>query len=209
MNHRRHLLFCFVLLFAVVCPLIAQEEENSKEPWDYKEFQAWSSEISAGIFAPRTYPLNYYGVGWFPRYSLVAPKEYLAISAGAPMHAGLDLVLTGNGNLIQYMIDVPLVIDFNFGARATDFDDTPFGVFIGGGLGYNFSHFTLGDTKLNIHTFGMLIHGGFRWRMNGRDSGVRIAFLSGFSGPAEEVNGIIVEDQPGNKILSLTFLYGI
>lgn len=185
------------------------QDPKDKKPWDYQEFQGWTSEISAGIFAPRTYPLNYYGVGWFPRYTFVAPKEFLSISAGAPMHAGLDLVLTGNGNLIQYMVDLPLAIDFNFGARATDFDDTPFGVFLGGGLDYNFSHFTLGDTKLNLHTFGVLIHGGFRWRMNGRDSGVRVGYLRGFSGAAEEINGIIVEDDPGNRILSLTFLYGI
>lgn len=184
-----------------------KEEFKTIEP--YEVYQCWSADMTAGLFLPLKYSFTYYGFGFFPRYNFFAPKEYLSISAGAPMNLGLDIFVSSGGSIIQYMVDLPLVLDFNIGSRATRFDDTPFGAFFGGGFGYNFSHLTYGAANLNLNTFGPMVHGGFRWRMNGRETGVRISYLSGFGTQSQEVNGIIVEGQPGNKILSIAVIYGI
>ena len=204
----KNLLSC-ALVFCSLSLLGQNDTEELKAIEPYKVYQSWSADMTAGLFLPLKYSLNYYGFGFFPRYNFIAPKEYLSVSAGAPMNVGLDVFVSSGGSIIQYMIDLPLVLDFNIGSRATRFDDTPFGAFLGGGLAYNFSHLTFGTANLNLHTFGPMVHGGFRWRMNGRETGVRISYLSGFGKRSEEVNGIIVEGQPGNKILSISVIYGI
>ena len=107
------------------------------------------------------------------------------------------------------MTDVPITVDVNFGARATPYNESLFGAYLGAGFDYNFMNFTYGSFKIIQHTFGPTIHGGLKWTFNGRDTGIRISYTSGFGTADEVVNGIIVAGESGNKILSFSLIYGI
>lgn len=181
------------------------EEVNSV---GYKEFQGWSADAMVGMFLSVDLPF-YYGIGGYPRYNFFAPRDYFSFSAGMPFNAGFDLLYGSNGSLIQLMADVPLTLDINLGSRATPYNESLFGIFLGGGLDYNFMHFSYNSISQNEHTFGPVVHGGFRWEINGKQTGVRIAYTRGFGGRSEEINGIIVEGNPGNRILAVSVLYGI
>jgi hypothetical protein len=128
---------------------------------------------------------------------------------GAPLNTGFSLLTSSVGSLIQFMGDVPLTVDLNIGSRATPFNDYLFGAFFGAGINYNYMYYQVGASSNHLHTFGPVIHGGFRWEFQGRETGLRISYLNGFGGPDEIINSIVVEGSPGAKILSISILYGI
>ena len=189
----------------------------------FKEYQGWSGDAMGGIFIPNTVPLLFYSFGAYPRYNFFAPKDYLTLSLGAPLNLGFNLATGTFGSLIQFMGDVPITIDFNIGSRATEFNESLFGGYIGGGLNYDYmfyqrkiqSETTEYLQKINLHTFGLIIHGGFRWEINGRQTGFRISYLSGFATPEESTTNeegsieIINGGNEGNKIFSFSVIYGI
>jgi hypothetical protein len=166
---------------------------------NFREFSGFSYEVLAGIFIPSSFNLIYYGFGFYPRYNIIAPKDWISLSIGSPSNVGIDFAAGSFGTLFRYMIDIPITMDVNLGARATKNNESLFGAFLGAGLNYDFMHIALNDTKLNINTFGPVMHGGFRWTMNGRPSGVRFSYLTGIS----------FDDLPSNKVISFTFVYGI
>lgn len=195
------------LLFTLFFNSTAQEVEPKK--LGYREFQSWSVEAMGGIFLPLNYNLSYYNFGVYPRYNFAAPKDYLSVSAGFPLNFGFNFFGSNTGTIIQLMTDVPITVDVNFGARATPYNESLFGAYLGAGFDYNFMNFTYGSFKIIQHTFGPTIHGGLKWTFNGRDTGIRISYTSGFGTADEVVNGIIVAGESGNKILSFSLIYGI
>ena len=79
-------------------------------------------------------------------------------------------------------------------------------------------YYQINETRTGIHTLGPTVHGGFRWEINGRQTGFRISYLTGFSKSNMVLQNIggewnLIEDEsnpiPGNRILSLSVIYGI
>ena len=166
---------------------------------NFKEFSGFSYEILAGFFIPSSIPLVYYSFGFYPRYNILAPKDWISLSVGSPTNAGFDFAAGSGGSLIRYMLDIPLTLDVNLGARATKDNTSIFGAFLGAGLNYNFMHVTFNNYKADVNTFGPVIHGGLRWMMNGRPSGIRISYLTGLS----------FDGLPSNRVFAFSFVYGI
>jgi len=203
-----------------------QKQESSQDPAQVKEekkeekatgtttsafaeYQSWSTDAMGGIFLPNEVSLLFYSFGGYPRYNFIAPSDYFTLSVGAPLNAGFSLLLSSFGNLIQFMGDVPITVDLNVGSRATPFNDNMFGAFFGGGINYNYMYYQINGATTNLHTFGPVIHGGFRWEFQGRETGFRISYLNGFGSPDESVNGIVVEGSPGMNVFSISILYGM
>lgn len=175
----------------------------------FQEYQSWSADAMGGLFFPSTVNLLFYSFGIYPRYNFIAPKDYLTVSVGSPLNLGFSFSAGSFGTFMQFMGDIPLTVDLNIGSRATPFNESLFGAYIGAGLNYNYMFYQINDEKARIHTVGPMIHGGFRWEINGRETGFRVSYLSGFGTADETVNGIVVEGSPGNKIFSISVIYGI
>ncbi|MFT6715607.1 MAG: hypothetical protein ACJA0Q_000234 [Saprospiraceae bacterium] len=202
------LLFSLIVLFSSTKAFGGEEATGTTTPM-YKEYQSWSADAMGGLFFPSSIPLLFYSFGVYPRYNILAPKEYLTVSVGSPLNLGFSFTAGTFGTFIQFMGDIPLTVDLNIGSRATPFDESLFGAYIGGGFNYNYMFFQINEDKASLHTFGPTVHGGFRWEINGRQTGFRISYLNGFGTPDEMVNGILVEGSPGNNIFSLSIIYGI
>jgi hypothetical protein len=198
---------------------VAEEPESGEATGTttpkYQEYQSWSTDAMGGLFIPSAANLWYTSFGVFPRYNFIAPKDHLTVSVGSPLNLGFGFSGGSNGTYVQFMGDVPVTIDLNIGSRATPFDDSKFGAYLGGGLDYNYMYYQFDNIKANLHTFGPIIHGGFRWELNGRQTGFRISYLSGFSRTTEpttnEAGTIIIdgEDVGGNKVFSISVIHGI
>ena len=197
------------LSFVIILTAKIQAQDAAASDLGYKEYQCWSADMMAGLFLPLDYPLSYFNFGIYPRYNFFAPKDYFTISAGFPLNAGFSLATGTNGTIVQMMADLPVAVDLNLGARATSFNSSLFGSFLGIGMAYNYMNFTAGTISISEHTIGPMLHGGFRWTMNGRETGLRISYTKGFGSADKVVNGIIVEGNPGNRILSFSIVYGL
>ena len=166
---------------------------------NFKEFAGFSYEILAGFSVPSRFPLTFYSFGFYPRYNFITPKDWLSLSIGSPSSFGFDFQAGSNGTLFRYLIDVPLSLDLNIGARATSKNESLFGAFLGAGLAYNFMHVYYAGDKLDVNTFGPFMHGGLRWTMNGRPSGIRISFLQGLAS----------SEATRSNVFMFTFVYGL
>ncbi len=187
---------------------LAQDGEYKGE--GYKEFQGWSFDAMAGLFIPSEPNFIFYSFGIHPRYNIIAPKDYFSISAGGPFNFGFNLSSsTFGGTFVQLMAGVPLALDLNLGSRATTFNEHLFGGYIGFGIDYNFMHLGGNGGSITQHTLGSIVHGGFRWEINGRETGFRISYTNGFDKADTIENGIIVEGNKGANIFTISVLYGI
>ena len=202
--------FTIALFLLISVAVVGQEEEEVEEElkW-YQEYQGWSYEAMAGLFLPTNPNFPFYSFGVHPRYNIIAPKDYLSISAGMPFNFGVNLVSGFNGTLVQLMAGTPLTMDLNIGARATPFNEHLFGGYVGFGLDYNFMHFSVNSGSQTVHTLGPIIHGGFRWEYRGRPTGFRISYTNGFDGSDKIENGIIIEGDKGSNIFTFSILYGV
>ncbi|MFT6745826.1 MAG: hypothetical protein ACJAZ2_000164 [Glaciecola sp.] len=200
-----------------------KEREKTKEATGtttrmFQEYQSWSADAMGGLFFPSQAPLLFYSFGVYPRYNFIAPKDYFSISVGSPLNLGFSFTAGSYGTFIQFMGDIPVTVDLNLGSRATLFNESLFGAYVGAGFNYNYMFYQVNDDKATIHTVGPMIHGGFRWEINGRETGFRVSYLSGFPKSTtgqQNVNGewVTAEDEtsqiPGNKIFSISVIYGI
>jgi hypothetical protein len=167
----------------------------------FQEYQSWSVDAMGGVFLPSQINLLFYSFGVYPRYNVFAPKDYFSISAGVPANIGFSFSAGPFGTFIQFMGDVPLTIDLNIGSRATPFNESIFGAYVGGGINYNFMYYQINGSNTNLHSLGPVIHGGFRWTINGRETGFRISYLNGI--------GELEESERRNSILSISVIYGV
>ena len=112
-----------------------------------------------------------YGVFYNPRYN-ISETESGALSIGVPLTAGLTgSINSRTGGNISIIADLPVTIDYNFGAGSTDDNESGFGGFIGAGFGYTYSNYTdefyiPGSVNYSEQvkgtSYGPLVNGGLR-----------------------------------------------
>lgn len=183
-------------------PLNANNKKTKKKATGkevFKEYQSWSVDAMGGVFLSNASGFLFASFGAYPRYNFIAPKDYLTVSVGSPLNLGFSFIGSSVGTFVQFMGDIPLTVDINIGSRATPFNESLFGGYLGAGLDYNYMFIQDNDEKVNLHTFGPTIHGGLRWRINGRETGFRVSYLSGFG----------TTEDPGNQVISISVVYGI
>jgi len=102
---------------------------------------------------------------YFPRYNFVE-NENSSVSIGIPLGIGVGIVSNtrDDDNGIAFAYDLPIVLDYNLGCKATSETDKNFGGYLGLGFGYykvNISQSQYSD--FTGSTFGPLARAGIRF----------------------------------------------
>jgi hypothetical protein len=143
----------------------------------------------------------YGGFSYSARFT-VMEGENTSLSVGIPLNIGIGGSYSYNSssyygsstsNSLTYMINAPLMLDFNFGAGAHKETEKRFGFFIGAGAGlhqgtvyteyYDSNAGYYYDIKQNISTFGIASNLGFRIAVgrNQKNIETRISFMKGLN----------------------------
>jgi hypothetical protein len=76
-------------------------------------------------------------LSYFPRYNF-SEADNSSFSIGAPVGVGVGIASNTNGDDagVSFAYDLPIVIDYNFGCKATSEIESNFGGYVGVGFGY-------------------------------------------------------------------------
>ena len=111
-----------------------------------------------------------YGLFLYPRFN-ITESESGALSIGMPVMIGMGgKVNFSSGASINFIADVPLTIDYNFGSGSTKENMYGFGFFLGGGFGYTYTNKTYeynsmgspAPEKMSGISYGPLAHAGIK-----------------------------------------------
>jgi hypothetical protein len=129
-----------------------------------------------------------YGVFYYPRVNFTEMGGG-SISAGIPLTLGASgSVNSRTGGNLSVVADLPLTVDYNFGAGSSDEDESNFGGFVGVGFGYTYSNFNetyaIGTAASDTYTskgrsYGPLVNGGFKASFNDRTYFLRVSYKLG------------------------------
>jgi hypothetical protein len=203
----KYFLLTFFLCTTIFLP--AQEEKTET----IKKYNEYGGLNLGGILGmqlgdhPGDINTQNFTLGVFPRYTLVAPNDWFGISVGSPLQLGLDIRSSTSGSLVSFAADLPAVADINFGSQANPYSEFYVGAFIGAGIDYNLTYFSVNDQKLSSHSFGPIVHGGLRWIYNDRPMGLRIAYMWGLVNNLEKDPAIIYEGNTYPSFLSFNLTY--
>ena len=125
-----------------------------------------------------------YGLFFYPRYN-ISETDAGAISIGLPLTLGISgSVNTRSGGSISLTADLPMTIDYNVGAGATEESEAGIGGFIGAGFGYTYTNqaydyyvngSVYGSDQIKGKSYGPLAHAGIKANIN-----KKIYFLRAF-----------------------------
>lgn len=144
-----------------------------------------SGKVPKGAEATSEKPqLGGWGVFYHPRFN-ISETETSAISIGIPLTLGLTGSYNSReGGNMSLLVDLPLTVDYNFGAGSSEYAESGFGGFIGAGFGYTHSSNTdefyiPGVVNMTEQvkgtSYGPLVNGGIRALI-----GEKTFFLRGF-----------------------------
>jgi hypothetical protein len=102
---------------------------------------------------------------YFPRYNF-SQSENTSFSIGAPVGIGVGLVSNtfGGDAGVSFAYDLPVVVDYNFGCKATKNVQKNFGGYIGAGFGYY--HVRISQSAFSDFsgsTYGPMVRAGIRF----------------------------------------------
>lgn len=116
-----------------------------------------------------------YGIFFYPRYN-ISESDAGAISIGIPLTLGISgNINTQSGGSISLTADLPMTIDYNVGAGATEDSEAGFGGFVGVGFGYTYTNQAYsyyvngtmnGADQIRGKSYGPLAHGGIKANIN-------------------------------------------
>jgi hypothetical protein len=109
------------------------------------------------------------GFTYSPRFNFIENEDF-SLSVGVPLSVGFSGSYSSNydsysgtttNNTLGFMADVPLIVNFNFGAGSTPDNDSRFGFYVGGGLGYHYGKYNVDsiDYSGNGYTYQATING--------------------------------------------------
>lgn len=94
------------------------------------------------------------GVTYSPRYNFLENEDF-SLSVGVPLSVGISGSYSSNynsstgsttDNTLGFMANIPLIVNFNFGAGSTPDNESRFGFYIGGGAGYHYGKYNVDTT---------------------------------------------------------------
>jgi hypothetical protein len=101
---------------------------------------------------------------YFPRYNFIK-NDNSSFSIGAPVGVGIGIASNtyGDDAGVAFAFDVPVVVDYNLGFKATSESSNYFGGYFGAGFGYYHVSIT-GSQYSNFDgsTYGPMVRGGVR-----------------------------------------------
>jgi len=138
------------------------------------------------------------GLLYSPRMNFAMLSDNASVSLGTHLGIGNSLdsdTDDSNNSIYNYSIDVPIVVEYNFGNGATNTTTYRFGGFIGGGYGFHNAQWKkveggyLYDKSLHIR--GPVINGGLRFTITRTiPLGVRVGYMFNGSPGFTGVSGI-------------------
>lgn len=152
----------------------------------------------------------YVTFSYSPRFSFVE-GESMSLSVGVPITAGFSgsysyssssYYGTEESNTLTYMVSVPVMIDFNFGAGAHKEVEERFGFFIGGGFGlfhgtvateyYDPNYYDFYTQTDQVTTTGPVGNIGFRIAVgrNQKNIETKITYMKGITNRKPHVFGL-------------------
>ena len=113
--------------------------------------------------------IDFRGITYFPRVN-VHEREQTSLSIGLPVVFGVAASWGSSVNSFNYVVDVPLVVDYNFGHHATKTASGIFGGYVGAGIGLthdrnNIDSDLFGDYRSRQTSYGPLARAGLRFRI--------------------------------------------
>jgi len=108
------------------------------------------------------------GFTYSPRYNFLENEDF-SLSVGVPLSVGISGSYSSNynsysgsttDNTLGFMANIPLIVNFNFGAGSSD-NESRFGFFIGGGAAYHYGKYNVDsvDTYGDGYTYQATING--------------------------------------------------
>src|SRR5882762_4756141 len=91
------------------------------------------------------------GFTYSPRFNFLENEDF-SLSVGIPLSVGISGSYSSNynsysgsttNNTLGFMANVPLIVNFNFGAGSSPDNDSRFGFFIGGGAAYHYGKYNV------------------------------------------------------------------
>jgi len=108
------------------------------------------------------------GFTYSPRINFLENEDF-SLSVGIPLSVGISGSYSSNynsysgsttENTLGFMANVPLIVNFNFGAGSTPDNESRFGFYIGGGAGYHYGRYNVDTTDgYNEYTYQAKISG--------------------------------------------------
>ena len=124
-----------------------------------------------------------------PRFS-ISESENSSVTIGLPLTLGVSGSYNydsyyGTENSLQYMINVPLMLNYNIGAGSTKDAESRFGYFLGGGFGMNHGSYVLDGVyddetgytesiEKSLTTFGPAVNAGVRFGVGNGSHNIEI-----------------------------------
>jgi hypothetical protein len=124
-----------------------------------------------------------------PRFSL-SESENSSVTIGLPLTFGVAGSYNydayyGTESSLQYMINAPLMVNYNIGAGSSKEAASRFGYFIGGGFGLNHGSYVLDEVfdpemgytqtvEKSLTTFGPAVNGGVRFAVGNGSHNIEI-----------------------------------
>ena len=102
---------------------------------------------------------------YFPRYNFLE-RPNSSVSVGIPIGLGFGFAHSVDGSDVgtAFAYDLPVVVDYNIGCKATKEVDKHFGGYFG--LGFGYANTTISNTKYSngsYATYGLLLRAGMRF----------------------------------------------
>ena len=109
------------------------------------------------------------GFTYSPRYNFLENEDF-SLSVGVPLSVGISGSYSSNynsysgsttDNTLGFMANIPLIVNFNFGAGSSPDNESRFGFFIGGGAAYHYGKYNVDsvDTYGDGYTYQATING--------------------------------------------------
>ncbi len=127
------------------------------------------SLVETGVFEA---PLPYVAVSYTARFNVYEKKDY-AVSIGMPINIGA-LVFSNPGKTSEYfswegyLVSIPAVINFNWGADATKASSSKLGYFLGAGPGYLYRQYSDLSDQSVINGLAGTVNTGLRFKVGRR-----------------------------------------
>ena len=154
----KHIGLTFALLFSV---LASQAQFNFMHAVGAGSYYSSQESTIALMYAPR---LNFIEFG-----------DETSLSVGSNL--GFMYIFNSNDDRKNFAMDIPGLVQLNFGTAATPFSYAPFGGFIGGGFGYNSIGSASVFNNAATSSWGPVYTAGIRFRIGYTALEARVSYL--------------------------------
>lgn len=116
-------------------------------------------------YSKSSFALSQTNFTYFPRLNFVE-NENATISIGAPVGIGFGIARNtyGDDAGLSFAYDLPVVLDYNFGAKSSSYNEANLGGYVGAGFGYYKVNVSKSQySNFNGSSYGPLFRAGMRF----------------------------------------------